>query len=128
MSKTLQGKCWIYKRATLYVPNQKPKIIDYSTGIDSFACNTVEASPEGLHYNWEIVPGQIIPIPLNISRHNTYSIIRQGELTLEDGSTISWEFIFGKFQTHGQVIAKEFVEYLPFLLVILVLILFMMRK
>ncbi len=128
MPTTIRGKCWIYKRATLYPANEQPQIIEYSSGIEPFDCDTVQMTSDGIRYNWEVIPGQIIPIPLNISRHNTYSIIRQGQLKLDDGSSVSWEFIFGKFMTHNEFMMKKFVEYLPFLFVILVLMMLMMRK
>lgn len=122
MSKRLEGKCWIYKRATLYSGDQKPVILDYTNGVEPVNCTSVMMDANGLFYEWEIVPGQVVPIPLNISRHNTYSIIRQGTIDLEDGSEIQWEFIFGKFQTFAEYNTKKFVEYLPFLILILILL------
>ncbi len=122
MSKQLAGKCWIYKRATLYVPDQKPVILDYTNGVEPVDCSTVMIDSDGLYFNWEIVPNNIVPIPLNVSRHNTYSIIRQGSIVLDDGSEVQWEFIFGKFQTHADYNMSKFNEYLPFLILILILV------
>lgn len=121
MSKRLEGKCWIYKRATLYRNEQRPIILDYTNGVEPVNCDRVMMDANGLYFDWEIVPGQVVPIPLNISRHNTFSIIRQGKIEMEDGSEIQWEFIFGKFQTYTEYNMAKFIEYLPFLVLILIL-------
>lgn len=121
MSRTLRGKCWIYKRATLYRPDKAPRIIDYANGVEEFDCDSVLVGPQGLFYNWYLLPDQFISIPLNIPRNRTESIVKTGVIPFEDGE-IRWEYIFGKFMTYGDYNWSKFMEYLPLLLLILILI------
>ena len=116
-----RGKCWIYKRATLQVPGLPPRILDYSDGTEAFDCENVVVTPgEYPVYVWEL-PGEIIPIPLNIPRNQVDSIVRTGSIPYADGE-LQWEFIFGKYKPYTTYYTNKFMDCLPFILVILFLL------
>lgn len=122
MSKTLQGKCWIYKRATLYDKDKNPvRILDYSNGVESFDCNSVLYNENGFFYAWSLLPNKTIYIPLNVSRNQTHSIIDMGSVPYQDGE-IRWEYIYGKYKSYAEHNWEKFVEYLPLLILILILV------
>jgi len=111
----MTGKCWIYKRATLYTPGQKPKIIDYSDGHEEFDCVPNNNPGEALSYTWNL-PDQNIDIPLNVPRNHTESIVRTGNIPYGNGE-IKWEFIFGKYRNYSTYYLDVFKRY--FLVVVL---------
>lgn len=100
------GKCWIYKRAELHLPGTNSQIIDYSNGTEVYDCN-IETIGDIPVYMWNL-PEEQIPIPLNIPRNKTNSIIRQGTIPFGDG-VITWEFIFGKFKSYPQYYCSTFI-------------------
>lgn len=116
----VSGKCWVYRRATLHIPDMPPKIIDYSDGTEPFNCNTVSDSGNYPVYEWKL-PGEVIPIPLNIPRNNVDSILRKGVIEYPDGE-IHWEYIFGKFRTHPQFYLQKLPQFIPFIVIILILL------
>jgi hypothetical protein len=122
-----KGKCWIYKRATLHLPDLPPQILDYSDGTEEFDCDDVFLTP-GEHpvYMWNL-PGEIVPIPLNVPRSQVDSIIRSGTIPY-NGGDLQWEFIFGKYRTYGDYYMKKTIECLPFIIIICVLIVLLKRK
>lgn len=132
MFRKTQGKCWIYKRATLHLPDRNPIIIDYSNGTESFNCDHVLESRDGFFYTWKLPsdsnePSKNILIPLNVSREYTSSIVRMGSYPYEDGE-IHWEFIYGKFQPYGSYMLGKFIEYLIFILIILILLWYILQN
>lgn len=116
-----KGKCWIYRQATLHVPNLPPRLLDYSDGTVPFDCDNVYVS-QGQYpvYMWNL-PGEQIPIPLNIPRYETESIIRQGMIPYAGGE-LRWEFIFGKYKTYSQYYMNKIKDCLPYIIVIFILI------
>lgn len=120
----VSGKCWIYKRATLHVPGLPPKIVDYADGTEEFDCEVLNNGQYPI-YEWKL-PGEVIPIPLNIPRKNVDSIMRSGVIEYEDGE-LHWEFIFGKFRPYPKYFVNKFMESTPYILVILLLCFLLMR-
>jgi hypothetical protein len=98
----MRGKCWIYKRATLYsaADGKSPTLVDYSNGTKEFN-GEVKPSIDGtLIYEWKLPGATTIEIPVNVSRRDVHSIIRSGTIDFEDGSFMKWEFIFGRFEDY----------------------------
>ena len=122
-----KGKCWIYKRATLYVPDLPPRILDYSDGTEEFDCDDVFIE-QGQYpvYMWRL-PGEIVPIPLNVPRKQVDSIIRTGVVPYSGGE-LHWEFIFGKFRPYSTYYMKKFGTCLPFIVIVLVLMKLMQNE
>lgn len=123
---TVSGKCWIYKRAAYYEDGRLIRIIDYSNGTDSFDCNMIISDSNGLFYKWHL-PNQELFIPLNISRKNTESIIKQGRYTFDKGE-IRWEYIYGKYRSYSEYNWDVFLMYLPFVLIVFILCLVIIQK
>jgi hypothetical protein len=118
------GKCWIYKRATLHIPGMPPQIVDYSDGTEEFDCGPNHNGERPI-YEWKL-PGETIPIPLNIPRKEVNSIIRNGVIEYQDGE-LHWEFIFGKFKPNSKYYMNKLKQCSPFLIAILILII-VLRK
>lgn len=114
----IQGKCWIYKRATLYADGGS-RIIDYSDGTEEFDATVFYGENGDYVYIWRLP--QEIMIPLNVSPLITDSIIRSGIIKHDDGE-IHWEFIFGKFKPYKEYYAKKLLNCMPFILIILFLL------
>lgn len=115
----MKGKCFIYKRATLHLPNQKAQLFDYTDGMTAYDCE-VETSGNHYVYIWRL-HDQDIKIPLNITRNmDNGSLVRNGVIPYNDGE-LRWEFLFGQFKTYPQYYIKLLVSCLPLLLVVLVL-------
>lgn len=118
------GTCWIYKRATLHLPDHPPQIIDYSDGTQSQQCTNIDHNGQHPVYVWTL-PNKVLHIPLNIKRYNTDSIIRQGHYRYKNGY-IAWEYIFGKYSPTRDFYLMELRKYIPFVLII-VFLLFIVR-
>jgi hypothetical protein len=115
----MRGKCWIYKRATLYIPGLKPNIIDYSDGTEPFDCNVVSTDDMGNPvYIWKL-PNKTIIIPMNIKRNSIDSIVRTGVIKYQEGE-IHYEYIFGKFKDYMTYYMETYG--LVFLLLIFIMI------
>lgn len=115
----MKGKCWIYKRATLFTEDEPPLLLDYSDGTEPFDGKVFTDDSGQLVYIWRIA-GQILPIPVNVPRLATTSIVKTGTIDVDDGF-IEWEYIYGKFRPLHHYMMVKFVQWLP-LLLLLVLI------
>lgn len=114
-----QGYCYIYRRATLYREDQPPQIIAYADGVDPEMC-TVDMSGPFPTYHWTVA-GETHPIPMNVPRTQTESILNAGEIPVEEG-IVKYEFIFGKFRSRTQHYTAKFIAALPLLLLIAILL------
>ena len=116
----MKGKCFIYKRATLYMPGQAPQLFDYTDGLHSYNCS-VDKKGEYYVYKWNL-PGKNIEIPLNVSRRmNNGSLVRKGVLPYQGGE-LHWEYLFGQFKSYPKYYMDKLLECLPLLIVVLVLL------
>ena len=122
--KYLKGKCYIFKRATLYLPDGSVSLIDYSNGILPQDCsNKVIQSDDYPLYIWNL-PKKTLYIPLNVYQPvNVDSFYRTGTIQTEEG-IIKWEYIFGRYKTHFQY----HYEYLIFYLIIIFLVFLLLRR
>ena len=109
----MKGICQIYKRATLITNDGQTKILDYSNGTRSHECEVQMLDGQPL-YIWNVA-GQTIPIPLNVGRNKTLSIIEKGDIQVDDG-IIKWEFIFGTYKKKSYLTYIVLVAILVFLL------------
>ena len=105
-----QGKCYIYKRATI-----GDEFIDYTDGTEVFDC-IVDDNGQYPMYTWDLGRGLQIPIPLNIPRRKTDSIIRKGNI-----DDIEYEFVFGKFSSYPKYYSQQLCKCLPLVLCILLI-------
>lgn len=121
----LNGKCWIYKRATLHTSQEESIIIDYSDGTIPFD-GVVDMRNGSPVYLWTIM-GEIIEIPLNIRRIETESILMSGEFETAEG-VVAWECIYGKFRTYPQYYKDQLLKCLPLIIVVVLIHHFMMKK
>lgn len=110
----MYGKCYIYKRANLVTENGE-KLVDYQDGTIPFNCQ-VHTNQQGRPvHRWNLY-GEVIEIPLNVSRTKTDSILRNGVIPLEDGSVIEYEYIFGKYISATKFYTRQLLKMLPFLI------------
>lgn len=117
-----RAKCWIYKRA-VFIPSdtsQNSLLLDYTNGT-RIHDGIVDITGEYPVYTWTITPSVTIPIPLNVPRYNTDSIIKQGEIQV-DGGIIKWETIFGKCVFYFDYYVQLIMKYLLIILVLLLLV------
>jgi len=117
------GKCWIYKRANLYMPDAQPVIIDYTDGTEEFDAQ-VDLSKEHPVYIWKL-NDENIHIPLNIHRTKVDSIILTGSIPYGEGE-IRWECLYGKFKPYSEYYLCKLFSCLPLIFAIL-LIMFLLR-
>jgi len=120
MLKSKIGKCYIYKRATLFEPQKLPVILDYTDGTEPFDC-TVHVDADGALYHDWYLDGESIRIPLNVKRASVYSIVKDGVLDLDNGRRIEWEYIFGKFRTYPEFYWGKLVESAPYILIAIII-------
>lgn len=113
------GKCYLYKRATLYREGQPPYILDYSDGIEPENCE-VDVSGEFPTYKWNL-PSRTIDIQLNVPRTKVESILHSGEIPFEEG-VLRYEYILGKYRSFAQYYGEKAFNVLPLLLIIVYLL------
>lgn len=116
----MKAKCWIYKRATLFMEDgTQPTLIHYTDGTREFTGNVHQTEGGVDVYMWN-VGDQMIAIPLNIAPQQVTSIVKMGSIPYTDmnGQTgeIKWECIFGKYRTFQQYYMEKL---LPFLILII---------
>lgn len=120
----MEGKCWIYKRATLLQPGVEPRIIDYSDGTEPFDCSEIVYN-EYPKYLWKL-PGHVVTIPMNVPRNHVSSMVEKGSIPFGEGK-IEYEFLYGKFKTYNQFYMCQFRKCLPFVLLVLFIVLVVQR-
>lgn len=109
------GKCWIYKRATLYTPSGTVKTLDYSNGTRPTVCEVEHnIATNDILYLWHL-PTRVLGIPLNARRQDFRSIVRTGIIHMENGDRIEWEYIFGRYMPLWKY-------YLPYVIVYILLL------
>jgi len=120
------GKCWIYKRADLRSANDERSLtVDYSDGTEEFDC-VVHHQGRYPVFEWHLPGDHVVPIGLNIPRAHNNGIVRNGLLPYgEDGDTLYWELIFGKFKSYPDYYYGKVVSWCPFLLVLGIALMYM---
>jgi hypothetical protein len=128
-----KGKCWIYKRATLYDSNTGDvKIIDYSNGTREFDCEVLDVNgvnePEKV-FLWNVAgTGTTIPIPLNVNRDDVPSILRTGRVDYNDSQYIEWECIFGRYHSYSKYYNTKYTKWILFCLLLIAVLFIVNRK
>jgi hypothetical protein len=119
----MKGKCWIYKRATLYLPNEEPKIVDYSNGTECFNVDDKDIVFRQGHYPsymWNL-PGETVPITLNVpyTDKSVNSIFLNGVLPYGSGE-LRWECLFGKYKPLHLYYYDKLKELMPILIILFI--------
>lgn len=127
---TNRGKCWIYKRATLHMPNAEPELVDYSNGTESFDVgdnDVVFEAGDYPKYLWNL-PGTVVPISLNVpsSDKNITSIYLSGVIPYGAGQ-IEWECLYGKYKPYHLYVYHEMLDKLPIIMVFIIFLCILRR-